>query len=91
MGLGGLKKTDITLCLADRSVKYLKGVVEDMIMKVKEFYFPIDIVVLETEPVAVPDRHSPIILSRPFLATLDVVIRCKNGVVTLSFRSMKLE
>ena len=55
LGLGGLKKTDITLFLADRSVKYPKGVVEDVIVKVKDFYFPVDFVVLDTEPVAAPN------------------------------------
>ena len=54
LGLGGLKKTDITLCLADRSVKYPKCVVEDVIVKVKDFYFSVDFVVLETEPMAAP-------------------------------------
>ena len=91
LGLGGLKKTDITRCLADRSVKYPKGVVEDVIMKVKNFYFPVDFVVLDTEPVATPDRHICVILGLPFLVTSDAVIRCRNGVVTLSFKNMKLE
>ena len=33
-------------------------------------------------------NHSPVILGRPFLATADVVIRCRNGVMTLSFGNM---
>ena len=91
LGLGGLKKIDITICLADRSVKYPKGVVKDVIVKVKEFYFPVDFVVLAIEPVIAPNRHIPIILGRPFLTTSNVVIRCRNGIVTLSLVNMKLE
>ena len=81
-----MKKTDITLCLADRSVKYPKGVVEDVIMKVKDCYFPVDFVVLDTEPVAAPNQHILVILGRPFLATSDVVIRCRNGGCDTWFR-----
>ena len=69
LGLGGLKKTDITLYLADRSVKYPKGAVEDVIVKVKDFCFPVDFMVLDTELVAAPDRHISVILGRLFLAT----------------------
>jgi len=32
-----------------------------------------------------------VILGRPFLATADVVIRCRNEVMTLSFRNMTVE
>ena len=91
LGLGELKPTDITLSLADRSVKVPKGIVEDVIVKVNEFYFPADFVVLDTEPVMNPGRHIPVILGRPFLATSDAVIRCRNGVMTLAFGNMKLK
>jgi len=37
------------LLLADRSVKVPKGIVEDVILKVDEFYFPADFVVLDTD------------------------------------------
>ena len=45
-----------------------------MIMKVKEFYYPMDFVVLDTELVVNPTNHIPMILGWPFLATLDVEI-----------------
>ena len=40
----------MTLQLADRSVKISRGIVEDVLIKVDSFYFPIDFVVLNTEP-----------------------------------------
>jgi hypothetical protein len=52
-GFGELKPTHVTLQLVDRSVKTLKGVVGDVILRVKNFYFPIDFVILDIE---VPER-----------------------------------
>ena len=46
---------------------------------------------LDTEPVTNPSSHSPVILARPFLATADDVIRCRNEVMTLSFGNMTVE
>ena len=50
LGLGELKPTNITLSLADRSVK------------VDKFYYPVDFVVLDTEPIANGLNHVPVIL-----------------------------
>ena len=52
LGLGELKPTNITLSLADRSAKIQKGIVDDVLVKVDKFYYPVDFVVLDTEPVA---------------------------------------
>ena len=52
LGLGELKPTNITLSLADRSVKIPKGIVEDVLVKVDKFYYPVDFVVFDTEPIA---------------------------------------
>ena len=56
-----------------------------------KFYYPVDFVVLETEPVAVWANHVPIILGRPFLATSNAIINCRNGVMQLTFGNMTLE
>ena len=48
LGLGELKPTNITLSLADRSIKIPKGIVEDVLVKVDKFYYPVDFVVLDT-------------------------------------------
>ena len=52
LGLWELKPTNITLSLADRSVKIPKGIVQDVLVKVDKFYYPVDFVVLDTEPIA---------------------------------------
>ena len=91
LGLGELKPTTITLSLADRSIKIPKGTVEDVLIQVDKFYYPVDFVVLDTEPVAVGANHVPIILGRPFLSTSNAIINCRNGVMQLTFGNMTLE
>ena len=91
LGLGELKPTNITLSLADRSVKIPKGIVEDVLVKVDKFYCPVDFVVLDTEPIENRPNHVPIILGRPFLATANAIINCRNGVMQLTFGNMTLE
>ena len=91
LGLGELKPTNITLSLADRSLKIPKGIVEDVLVKVDKFYYPVDFVMLDTEPIAKGPNHVPIILGRPFLATTNAIINCRNGVMQLTFGNMTLE
>ena len=91
LGLRELKPTNITLSLADRLVKIPKGIVEDVLVKVDRFYYPVDFVVLDTEPIASGPNHVPIILGRPFLATANAIINCRKGVMQLTFGNMTLE
>ena len=86
-----LKPTTITLSLADRSIKIPKGTMEDVLIQVDKFYYPIDFVVLDTEPIAVGANYEPIILGRPFLATSNAIINCQNGVMQLTFENITLE
>ena len=90
LGLGELKPTSIILSLADRSIKIPKGTVEDVLIQVDKFYYPVDFVVLDTEPIAAGANYVPIILGRPFLATSNAVINCRNGVMQLTFGNMTL-
>ena len=91
LGLGELKPTNITLSLVDRSVKIPKGIVEDVLVKVDNLYYPIDFVVLDTEPMAESTHQVPIILGRQFFATANAIIHCRDGVMQLTFDNMTLE
>ena len=91
LGLGELKPTNITLSLADRSVKIPKGIVEDVLVKIDKFYYLVDFVVLDTEPIANEPNHVPIILGRPFRATANAIINFRNGFMQLTFGNMTLE
>ena len=89
--IGELKPTKIILQLADRSVRVPKGVMEDVLIKISNFIYPVDFVILETEPVINPKDHIPIILGRLFLAITNVLINYRNGLMKLSFGSMTID
>ena len=63
--VGECRPTIVTLQLADRSHAYLKGKIEDVLVKVNKFIFPVVIIVLDFEA----GKEVPIILGRHFLAT----------------------
>jgi hypothetical protein len=91
LGPGELKPTSITLQFADRFVRIPGGVVEDVLVQVDKFYFPIDFIVFDTHPISNVGIQIPIILGRPFLATSNALINCRGGVMKLSFSNMTLE
>ncbi|KAL6345669.1 hypothetical protein AAG906_017405 [Vitis piasezkii] len=91
LGLGELKPTE-SLCLwQDRSVKIPRGVIEDVLVQVDNFYYPVDFVVLDTDPTVKEANLVPIILGRPFLATSNAIINCRNGLMQLTFGNMTLD
>ena len=51
LNLGELKPTFVTLLLANRSVKVPRGLVEDVLVQVDKFIYPVDFIVLDTQPV----------------------------------------
>ena len=85
LGIGELKPTRVTIQLADRSVKIPRGIVEDVLVQINNFYFPVDFIILDMEPVSNPSKEIPVILGCPFLATSNAIINCKNGLVKLTF------
>ena len=88
LGLGKLKPTFGTLQLADRSVRKPRGVVEDLLVKVENFYYPVDFIILDIEPTLYPSSNIPIILGRPFFATVNALINCRNGRMKITFSSV---
>jgi hypothetical protein len=91
LGLGELKPTSMILQLADRSEKRPRGIIEDVLIKVDKFYFPVDFIVIDTEPVHNVGSQIPVILGRPFLATANALINCRTGVMKISFGNMTVE
>ena len=88
LGLGELEPTNITLQLANRSVKIPRGIVKDVLVQVDKFYFLVDFVVLDTQPMINQVTQFLVILGRPFLATANAIIHCRGGLMTLSFGNM---
>ena len=64
LSLGELIPTAITLQMADRSMAQPEGVLEDVLVKVGKFIFPVDFVIMKMEE----DTRVPLLLGRPFLA-----------------------
>ena len=56
--------------------------IEDVLVKVDKFIFPVDFIVLDMEE----DKEIPIILGRPFLATGRVMIDVQRGELKLRVR-----
>jgi hypothetical protein len=91
LGLGELKPTTVTLQLVNRSVKRPRGIIEDVLIKIDKFYFPVNFIVIDTEPVHDVVNQIPVILGRPFLATANALINCRTGVMKISFGNMTVE
>ncbi|GKA24285.1 reverse transcriptase domain-containing protein [Tanacetum coccineum] len=79
LGIGPLKPTRMTLELANRSVTFLMGIAEDVIIKVENFNFLADFVIVDFEA----DPKVPIILGRPFLHTARALVDLYEEKLTL--------
>ena len=77
--LGELTPTSITLQMADRSMAQPEGILEDVLVKVGKFIFPVDFVIMKMEK----DTQVPLLLGRPFLATRAALIDVQKGELTL--------
>jgi len=90
LNLGELKPTSVTLLLTDRSVKVLRAIVKDVLVQVDKFIYPVDFIVLDTQPVEACNLI-PVILGYSFLATSNALINCRDRVMKLSFENITLE
>ncbi|KAK8547627.1 hypothetical protein V6N12_031761 [Hibiscus sabdariffa] len=68
--IGEAKPTTVMLQLADHSYVQPEGKIEDILVKVDKFIFPVDFLILDCEAY----ENAPIILGRPFLSTSRAVI-----------------
>ena len=65
LGVGEYRPTTINLQLTDRSHAYPEGKIEDILVKVDKFIFPVHFIVLDFKA----GKEVPIILGIPFLPT----------------------
>ncbi|GJX77408.1 reverse transcriptase domain-containing protein [Tanacetum coccineum] len=79
LSLSELTPTRMNLELANRSVAYPVGIVEDVFIKVGKFHFPADFVVVDYDV----DHRVPLILGRPFLRTTRALIDVHGEELTL--------
>ncbi|XP_038889384.1 uncharacterized protein LOC120079303 [Benincasa hispida] len=76
---GEATPTSVTLQLADRSITYPEENIKDVLIKVENFIFFIDFIILDYEA----DRDVSIILGCPFLATEKLLIDVHKGELTM--------
>ena len=66
--------------MANRTMEQPEGVLEDVLIKVGKFIFPMDFIVMDMEE----DTQVPLLLRKPFLATGSTLIDVKKGELTLT-------
>ncbi|GJZ51516.1 pyruvate dehydrogenase (acetyl-transferring) kinase, mitochondrial [Tanacetum coccineum] len=64
LGLGELAHIKLTIELADRTVKYPKGIAKNVLVGIGKFVFRVDFIILDMPK----DIKVPLILGRPFLS-----------------------
>ncbi|XP_048234371.1 uncharacterized protein LOC125370949 [Ricinus communis] len=74
LGFGELKPTTMSLQVADRSIKYPRGIMEDLLIQVGKLIIPVDFVVLDMESTSARDKEQAFLLARPFMATTKTII-----------------
>ncbi|XP_058757975.1 uncharacterized protein LOC131635337 [Vicia villosa] len=87
LGIGKVQDTRMTLQFADHYVKRPYGIVEDVLVKIDKFVFPVDFVILEMPE----DEEISIILGRPFLETGRCLIDIEEGMMTLKVYDEELK
>ena len=77
--------TDMRLQLADQSICYPEGILEEAIIIVGQSYIPVDFVIMETGV----DENALIILGRPFLCTTKAIVYAEHAKIVLSINDKK--
>ena len=81
LSLGELTLIAITLQMTHKTLAHPEGILEDMVIKMGKFVFPVDFVVINMKE----GRQVPLLLGRPFLAIGVALIDVKKGELTLRF------
>ncbi|XP_050889634.1 uncharacterized protein LOC127094918 [Lathyrus oleraceus] len=87
LNLGELRQTNMSLQLADHSVKFPIGMLEKVPVRIGQFYIHTDFVIMDIKE----DSHIPIILGRPFLAIAGAIIHVKKGRLKFEVGEEKVE
>ena len=79
LSFGELTPATLSLQMVDRSMTQPEGILENVLVKVGKFIFPMDFVVIDIEE----DKKVSLLLGRPFLAIGVALIDMKKGELTL--------
>ncbi|XP_050896040.1 uncharacterized protein LOC127102745 [Lathyrus oleraceus] len=78
---------DLGAILADYSIKYSVGILEDIPVRIGQLYIHIDFVVMDIKE----ESNIPSLLGIPFLATAGAIIDVKRGKITFEVGGVKIE
>ncbi|XP_050895475.1 uncharacterized protein LOC127102101 [Lathyrus oleraceus] len=87
LGIGVVQDTRMTLQFADHSAKKPYGIVDNVLVNIDKFVFPMDFVILEMPK----DEDIHLILGRPFLETGRCLIEIEEGTMTLKVYDEELK
>jgi hypothetical protein len=76
-----LRPTPTILELADKTRVIPEGILDDVMVTLESWEYPIDFLVIHSKD---PARGHPVILGRPCLATTNAFIGCREGEMTIS-------
>ncbi|GJZ57599.1 zinc knuckle CX2CX4HX4C containing protein [Tanacetum coccineum] len=86
LGLGILEPINMVIEMADNMKCTPNGIVENLLIKIDKFIFPVDFVILEI----VEDFRMPIILGRPLLATAHAKVDILRKSISLEVGNEKV-
>ncbi|XP_021984511.1 uncharacterized protein LOC110880205 [Helianthus annuus] len=86
---GPVEDTNTMVSLADESWRHPRGVVRNVIIRLGEFDYPVDFLVLDYVSTELASQQR-VILGRPFLYTANSQINCRDGVITMTEKNRKL-
>ncbi|GJY41770.1 DNA-directed DNA polymerase [Tanacetum coccineum] len=86
LGLGEIAHTKLTVELADRTVKYPKGIAKNVLVGIGKFTFPKDFIILDMPE----DIKVPLILGRLFFSTTRAKIDVYKRKITLRVEEEKI-
>ncbi|XP_058725984.1 uncharacterized protein LOC131597296 [Vicia villosa] len=86
LGIGIAKPTTITSQLADKSICYPQGKIEDVLVRVDKLVFLADFIIMDFDA----NEDIPILLGRPFLATGRTLIIVEKGELTMRVNGQKM-
>ncbi|XP_028784134.1 uncharacterized protein LOC114740172 [Neltuma alba] len=84
--LGEASPMTVTLQLANRSLSYLYGVIKDVLVKVESLIYPADFIIINIKK----DEEIPLIVGRPFMATVKALVDVEKGTISVRFGDEQL-
>ena len=81
--------TYMQLQMVDQSIQFLEGIAKDIMVKIQDYYVPVDFMILDMGEEE--EEDVPIILGRPLLNTTNAIIYIGSGQIHFQFLGQKVQ